>query len=114
LLLAASALASSLPYSATVQKDPTAELSALQDKWADRLASARHDAGSREARRNDREHNWSPKAGSRGRYLGTPETGSSTDSFTTSSVGTVDNTGLSSSWTGDALGFQPPSGLSTT
>ena len=112
LLLAASALASSLPYSATVEKDPTAELSALQDKWADHLALARQDTGSREARRNDREHSWNPKAGSHGRYLGTPETASSTGSSTTSNAASGDNSGLSSPWTGHALDFQSPSGLS--
>jgi hypothetical protein len=113
LLLAASALASSLPYSAMAQKDPTAELSALQDKWADHLASARQDAGPREAWRNDREHSWNPKAGDHRRYLGTSQTASSTGSSTTSSnAGAGDNTGLSSPWTGHALGFQPPSGLS--
>lgn len=112
LVLAVSALASSLPYSDTAQKAPTAELSTLQDEWADRLASARQDVDWREAWRNERERIWSPKAGGHRVYRGALPTASSADSATPPNTEAGDNSDLSSLWTGRALDFQPPSRLS--
>jgi hypothetical protein len=110
LLLAASALASSLPYPATIQQDSTAELNALQNDWADNLVSARQDAGPRDAWRNARGHSWGPR-GHR-RDPGTSQSDSSAEPSTTSNAGTGDNTGLPSLSAGGPSDFQPPAWLS--
>jgi hypothetical protein len=110
LLLAPNALASSLPYSATIQQDSTAELNALQNDWADNLVSARQDAGPREAWRNARGHRWNPRG--RRPDPGTSQSDSSAESSTASNAGTGDDTGLPSLPAGGPSDFQPPAWLS--
>jgi hypothetical protein len=109
LLLAVGALASSLPYSDTAQTGPAADLSALQNEWADHLASTPQDADLHEAWRNAKEHISKAKTGDHRPDRGTSPTASSTDASTTSNAVTGD---VSILWTGRGLDFQQPSSLS--
>ena len=117
LLLAANCLAASVPYSEAVQKNPTAELTALQNEWAEHISEARQNAGYHGAPPS-REHLWNPEAGSHGRFSGPPAAASTTDSSTVSNAGSTENAGstndndLSSLWTRRGFDFEALAWLS--
>lgn len=110
-----SSFASSLPYSETVQKNPTAELTAMQSEWADHIAAARQQ-GASHAAPPSLQHNWDVKAGGHGRFFdhsGSEAAGGSSTtangSSTAASKGDAEGEEGSSSGTGKGFNFDGPS-----